>query len=229
MNRTLSSWLAGAVGFGLAAGALAAPYAVSYTSTTQTNSVLPAGVNNGEQFTLTLVLDNGGATTASQSWSADNVQCAIFVFNNAQDKFTAVNYVGHPFTTSTTGNFTTNASGQLQAGAILWEDLSDPIPNPYATNIAGITSVFDWFLNGINDVLFWNSVNISAGFVNVANDVQVSSWSNPVPASGTCGLYFGPPAAAKPIPDMNAWGIALLSGLLGFGAILALQRRRRQA
>jgi hypothetical protein len=208
------------------AGALAAPYSVSYTSTTTTFSTLPVGVNLGEQFTITFVLDNGGATAASQSWSADNVQCAIFVFNNAQNEFTAVNYAGRPFTTTTTGNFTTDAGGALQAGTFEWEDLSDPITNPSATNIAG-TSVYSWYLNGINDVLFWNSGgSLSAGFASVVPDVQVASWTNPVPAGGTCARFLGTPVAQK-VPGLSAWALALLSGLLGLSALFAFQRRRR--
>jgi hypothetical protein len=220
MKKSISTWLSGIAAFGFAIGAMAAPYSVTFTGTSLTGQVFPAGVNNGEQVSIKFVIDNGNSSVASQAWSAANVQCAIFTFNNAQDKFVAINYSGQPFTTSTTGNFTTNGAGVLQAGLIVWRDLSRPITNPKVTNIVGTTSLWSWYINGANDVIYWNPFGTaSVGTSNVANNVQVTNWSNPVPANGVCANLF---QSSQPIPTLSDWGIIMLSALVGLFALVRL-------
>lgn len=214
------------VAFVLVAGvASAAPYSVTFSDTASSLDTFPAGVSAGQQFTAKVVFDNGGTTATNQSWSADNVQCMIFTFNNAQDKFMAMNYSGAGFT-STSGNFTTDGSGLLQAGTIDWFD-DGPIAVPQASNIAGFTNgAVAWFLNGANDVVNFNSSNVSVGFVNVGNDTTVTNWTNPVPAPGACAALFLPKAPALPVPTLGEWAMILLSILLAAGGILARRRQR---
>jgi hypothetical protein len=198
--RSISKWLTGLAAYALVVAAAAAPFSVRYTDTTSV--VTPtAGVIDGQQVTVEFILDNGNTTVVSQTWSAANLKRVCFTFNNAQDKSVAIDYSGSPLTANgstvvTTGNFTTNAAGQLQAGTIDWEDFRDPIPVPHATNIAGVAVVRDWFIDHLNHVLGFDAGQI--GFVNVTNDDTVTNWSNPVPSSGACSAVAGvsPPTVA---------------------------------
>jgi hypothetical protein len=225
VKKTILKWLTGAAAFGFAAGTMAAPFSVKYTDTVSTASVL--GINNGQQATIELIVDNGNSSVANQTWSAANVECVTFKFNNAQDLFVAINYSDSPFTSNTTGNFTTNGAGVLQTAPSNWADTSNPIVNPVVTNIAGSTPVQDWVINHINDVLFLNGAN-NVGFTNVINDTIAADWSNPVPSNGNCSGASGPPAApSQPVPMLTDWVLLMLSGLLALGAVFSLRRQRR--
>jgi len=228
VKNFLSKWLAGAAACGLAVGAVAAPFSVKYTDTVSA-AVPPPGIINGQQVTVEFILDNGNSSAANQTWSAANLKLACFTFNNAQDKSVAINYSGSPLaangsTIVTTGNFTTNGAGQLQAGTIDWEDFREPIPVPFVTNLAGVTSVSDWFIDHFNHVIAFNTGQL--GFANVTNDDQVTNWSNPVASTGVCGGSAPPPVVSQPVPTLSEWGLLMLSGLLAFGAVFALRRQR---
>jgi hypothetical protein len=223
MKTNLLSWLAGAAAFGLAAGAMAAPYSVKYVDTVSTASVL--GITNGQQATIELILDNGNSSVASQTWSAANVTCVTFKFNNAQNLFVAINYSGVPFTFGTTGNFTTNGAGVLQTVPSSWIDFSPFVGNPVVTNIAGSTPLSGMWINANNNVLFLSPSQV--GFTNVANDIIAANWSNPVPSNGNCSGASGPPAAASSIPTLTEWSLLMLAGLLALGAVFALRRQRQ--
>jgi len=188
IKRSILKWLTGVVACGLAVCAVAAPFSVKYTDTVS-GSPPPPEIINGQQVTVEFILDNGNSSAASQTWSAANLKLVCFTFNNAQDKFVSIDYSGSPLTANgstvvTIGNFTTNAAGQLQAGTFDWEDFRDPIPNPHVTNIAGVTTVNDWFIDGLNHVIDFNTGQL--GFTNVANDDDVTNWSNPVSSNGAC-------------------------------------------
>ena len=225
--KNLSKWLAGtamfcAVMHGFAAGAMAAPYSVTYTDTVSGGDpTLPAGVNLGEQVRAEFILNNGNSSVANQTWTAADLKCVIFTFNNAQDKYIAVSYSSKPLSTSETiGNFVTNGSGQLLAGSIDWADF--PVLNPQKTNIAGLTSFDDWVFDGSNGVFFWNGYLLGIDLVNVANDNQVTNWSNPVPSNGVC-------LPASPAPAMaNQTLVFLGAGLLmaGLWSVRRLAARR---
>lgn len=188
INASTSKWLTGVAACGLTVIAVAAPFSVKYTDTVSA-SPPPPGIINGQQVTVEFILDNGNSSAASQTWSAANLKLVCFTFNNAQDKSVSIDYSGSPLTANgstvvTTGNFTTNGSGQLQAGTIDWEDFRDPIPNPHVTNLAGVTTVGDWFIDHFNHVIRFDTGQL--GFTNVVNDDTVTNWSNPVPSTGVC-------------------------------------------
>jgi hypothetical protein len=212
----ISKWLVGLAAFGFALGAVSAPYSVTYTDTANASV---SDIIGNEQATVKFVFDNGNSSVANQAWTAFDVQCVIFTFNNAQNKYVAFNYSGKPFTDFTLGNFTTNGAGQLQSGTFEWFD--DPITNPYVTNITGATGFYDWVINHYNDVLFWGGSN-GVGFNNVLNDDQFTNWSNPVPANGVCAGYF-PPIS---IPTLSEWGKLILSMLLVLVAAFSLRLQR---
>jgi hypothetical protein len=221
MKKSISMFLVGVAALGFAFGAMAAPYSVTYSDTAN-GSVL--GINSGEPFRVRFVFDNGNSSAANQSWSASSLQCVIFTFNNAQDKYVAINYAGNANLYSAIGNFTTDGSGQLQAGTIDWEDGS-PINKPFGTNIIGINQMDSWYINASNDVLYWNNPSGHIGFTNVSNDTQISNWSNPTPANGVCSQYVS--TQAKSIPTLDHWGMILLSSLLALGSIMTLRRLRQ--
>lgn len=195
IKGNISKWLIGAAACGLAVGAIAAPFSVTYTDTVSALAP-PPGIINGQQVTVKFVLDNGNSSAANQTWSAANLKLVCFTFNNAQDKSVAIDYSGSPLssgpTVVTAGNFTTNAAGQLQTGTIDWEDFRDPIPNPHVTNLAGVTVVRDWFIDHFNHVIGFDTGQL--GFTNVLIDDQVTNWTNPVPSSGVCSGGSGPGA-----------------------------------
>jgi hypothetical protein len=224
MKKLISARLICATMLAVASIANAAPYSVTYTDTISAASI--AGINVGEQTTATLVFDNGNTSVANQTWSAADVQCVIFRFNNANDKFAAVNYAGAPFTSETLGTFTTNGTGQLQAGIIDYEDFSDSITNPFVSNIVGVTSFDDWYLNARNSVVYLNVGPIA--YTNVANDTQVTNWTNPVPASGLCASFFQPASQTlQPVPALGQWGVIILAVLIGMAALPWRRRQKR--
>lgn len=230
MKTNIPKWLTVAAAFGFAAGAMAAPFSVKYTDTASTSGP-GLGIISGQQATITLFLDNGNSSVANQTWSAANLKCITFTFNNAQNLFVTINYSGSPLgsnpTATTLGNFTTNASGVLLTVPTDWEDTASPIPNPTVSNIA-ITPVNNWFIDGLNEVLDGNGTHIS--FTNVHNDIIASNWSNPVP-SGVCAGAPPPPpptpTPTQPIPTLTEWGVVVLSSLLVLGAVFSLRRRRQ--
>ena len=237
LNVEVSKWLTGAALCALAVGAVAAPFSVKHVDTVSGAS-LPAGIISGQQFTVEFILDNGGSSTASQTWSAANLKLVCFTFNNAQDKSVSIDYSSTPLTAGSTvvtiGSFTTNGAGQLQPGVIDWEDDRDPIPNPHVTNLAGVTDVNAWFIDHLNSVLDVNTGQV--GFTNVASDDQVTNWSNPVASNGACsggGVLPPPPppppvaTSVQPVPTLGEWALLMLTGLLASGAAFALRRQRR--
>jgi len=230
MKMSSSAAVLAAAALVLAAAANAAPYAVTHTDLLNTNSVLPAGITAGQNMATTFVLDNGNAVATSQTWSAASVQCVIFRFNNAADRFLAVNYVGAPFSSSTTGSFTTDGAGVIQAGSIVWIDFPPPVPpGKVVTNVVGAGPLDGWFINANNDVVLWNpSDSPSVGYVNVGNDTTTTNWSNPVPAPGLCASFLSPGSAgvSTGIPALNEWGLIVLSTLLGLAALVGLRRKR---
>lgn len=228
-KKNISRWLTGVAACGLAAGTVAAPFSVSYSDTmTAVSGALSTEVIAGQLVTVQFILDNGGGSAANQAWSAANLKCVVFTFNNAQDRFVAIDYSSSPLAAGpssvATGSFTTNGAGQLQAGLIDWEHYPFPIPNPFVTNLTGVTFVDDWFVNQFNHVVAFN--NGQTGFVNVVNNGQVANWSNPVVSNGVCSGGSGPPppppsVTSQSIPTLGEWSLIAMSALV---CLLALAR-----
>jgi hypothetical protein len=220
MLKNIAKWLSGAAALGFAAGAMAAQYSVTYTDTSS-NSAL--GIIGGEQATIKIILDNGNSSVANQTWTAANVQCVTFTFNNAQNLFAAINYSGTAFTT-TNGSFTTNGAGVLQTAPLSWDDDAFPVVAPVVTNIAGFTPVQAWFIDAANEVIDGNGAEID--FTNVGNDTTAANWSNPVPDIGGCGAA-PPPTQTQSVPTLTSWGVVMLSSLLVLGVVFSLRRQRQ--
>lgn len=225
MGMRSSAAALAAVTLVLAAAVDAAPYAVTHTDLMNSNTAFPPGIIAGQNMSTTFVLDNGGGVATNQTWGAGNVQCVIFRFNNAANLFLAVNYVGSPFSSSTTGSFATDGAGALQAGTITWVDFPPTIAaSKYVTNVAGAGTLEGWFINAINDVVLYNGNSPSVGYVNVANDTSSANWSNPVPAGGLCATFLN--TTPQVVPTVNQWGLIVLATLLAAAALVVVWRKR---
>lgn len=207
------------------AGALAAPYAITYHGTIA-NSLMPAQAPDGTAFTLTLVMDNGGTTAASQNWSVANLTCGFWRWNSVAVALDLSGGVALGM-----GSAATNAAGVLtgvfadvHTGPLLWTDYSvSGLPLLAGADLIG------WYADGggqpFNIQAPWGATfddGVAGGGVNMVS----GRWSAPRPFTGTCDASAMPPvasaSAAAPVPTLSQWGVLLLSALLG---LLALRRR----
>ncbi|WP_040481880.1 putative Ig domain-containing protein [Luminiphilus syltensis] len=178
-RRTLSK-LVFLLGFmTLSSFVLAAPFTTTYTSTILgSESVGP--FNQGEQFTISIVLDNGGTTAISQTWTPAEVVAISFIMNDAPNVITTV-YSPVVFSNSPTGSFVTDAGGVLTA----LPELQDVDPGGLAVpGFSTVASTNDpatpgaFFINGDNPV-YYNLDGDRAGMTNAANNVLAANWSRP--------------------------------------------------
>ena len=93
-----------------AACAQAAPYAITYESAI-TGSSIPT-VIDPQRFTLTLVMDNDGSSTANAEWVGADLTCAIWRMNDAANVVVAHDLtLAPPY--SAVGRVTTDGGGTL--------------------------------------------------------------------------------------------------------------------
>jgi hypothetical protein len=171
-------------------------------------------------------MDNGGSTTANQTWAAANVTCVKWTMNTAANvtfdhDVTLDNFVS-------IGQVTTDGAGGLTANFSELDDSDGVQAGSYsATGLAIVDPTARWYLNGANgiftpdDWVTW--IDDPLGGV----QMDIASWSNPQPFLGSC--LAAPAAAPMPtaIPTLSEWGTILLSGLLALGTILSLRRQRQ--
>ena len=112
--RTLSTIALAALAWGASATpALASPFSYQFASTIAASaSILPAGLSVGDSAVITVVLDNGGTSTISQTWTAANLQSVTFNFNNGGLLTTFFSPFGGGLS-SDIGDFVTDATGTL--------------------------------------------------------------------------------------------------------------------
>ena len=221
--RRVSGLLAGTVAsLALTTAAIAAPFSISYTGTIAGGSTLP-GVVSGQPYTVTLVVDNGGATAATQAWGSANLQCAIFRMNTAGNVTYAQNLVTSAASMAVAGSITTDGAGALTTNFTSVES-NAPLASTYSAAGIALVDPVNWFLNAINDVFYDTAFARSFGDAAGGTQMGIGSWTNPAPAAGACAAAFGPPAQ---IPTLSQWGMILLAGLLALGAFPLLRGRRR--
>jgi hypothetical protein len=187
----------------------AAPYTVSYADTVESDA---GPYISGGLFTISIVLDNGGATAASQTWTSAHIVSITFNVNDSPNTITTV--LSPVLLTSDVGSFVTNASGALTAVPSQWIDKTS-ISTILSSNDPGGLLEFDFSIRGGNDVYSNRTSGFSAAMTNVKNNVTASFWTNPAVAV----------APATPVPTMSIWGIGLLSGMIG---LLGMYHRRRK-
>lgn len=186
--------------------ATAAPYFITYTGTIE-NSSFPE-VNNGESYTATLVFDNGGASSLSQTWNAGDLTCAIWTANNIRDVQFAHDLSAQG-SLDNTGSVSTNGAGNLTAN--FSEVNAEPVdPGTYTFSGAVISNSVDWFMNDNNNVFHSDSFDEEWGDTAGGVQMNVGNWSNPAPYTGNCEVS---PTTAVPV--MPLWILATLGALLG--------------
>jgi len=183
--------------------AIANPFTVSI-STTQDTSDLPQFFN-GEAISISIVLDNGGTTAISQTWTSVDVVSITFSMNNVPNTVTTV-FPGASLTT-TTGSFVTDASGSLTEVPSEWNGHSPAIISTNDPN-----TVTNFYINGANRV-YYNTEG-AAGMLDVPNNINAAYWD----------FENGSPAPAKAIPTMSQWAMIVLSLML---LVIGLVKTRR--
>jgi hypothetical protein len=200
--------------------AFAAPFAIQYTGTVGGSDIPPVGP--GRTYTVTVVMDNGGATALNQAWVAADLRCAYFAVSGAAF---AQNLLTTPATT-VTGSATTDGAGALTAN--FTEITSSPGAGTSVGFSPPLTPPVDWFMNDVNDVFYDDSQNRSFG--DAAGGVQMAAgnWTNPAPFSGACTAAAAPGflGVGSAIPTVSQWSMAILASLLALGGMFALRRRR---
>lgn len=192
MRKAFLAAACAAVMWATAGEAQAAPISFSWTDTVSGSS-LPSGVSVGDSFTFTLVVDNGGATTVSQTWTSDDFVSASISLNGGA-------YIG-----TATANFGTGGAFQTDGGSAIIA-----VPTEwYAVGGSGSDSLgatdFDWFINGFNGIWSGGETNIWA--TNVSGNQDPANWSigdapSEVPEPSTW-LLFGAGLAMAAIRRRN--------------------------
>lgn len=190
--------------------AVASPFTVSITDT-QVVSDQEEQFFNGEPITIAIVLDNGGTTPNSQTWTSTDVVSVTFIMNDAPNTVTTVFSGPGPFDENA-GDFVTDADGKLTAVPTAWLDES--------VNVISTNDPFtpeEWFINGFNGV-YYNAQWNWAGMTTVVNTRDPDSWTDPVSPAASAT-----PASATPVPTMSAYGLVLTM----LGLLVAAGRRLR--
>ena len=176
--------------FVLSSGSRAAEIYFEYSDTILFTNI--AGLSAGDSVKVTVSLDNGGTTDASQTWATSDLQSVTWDFNNGG----LVTTFSSPFDAGldpiSTGNFVTDESGNLTSVMSNWSDgysLAPPVVADFTTTGNGLN--FAWFLNGVNSVYFQNNYNEWVDLAKVSNMLNTANWyqMSPVPVPAAIWLF----------------------------------------
>ena len=234
MFRVLNALRGVAVGLaalGIPVIAAAAPFSISHTGTIYASNF--PQIINGQPYTVTLVLDNGGATAASQSWTKPALKCAIFRMNAGGTVAFAQDLAATNSELSVTGSIATDGSGALTSIFSAIIDQTGPSAGTYsAAGFAPPPPIY-WYLNSNNYIFYANANAVPAlqyqfGDPSGGVAMSIAGWTNPQPFAGTCSATVPvlPPGGATSVPALGEWALALLSLSLAAGTMLLLRRRR---
>ena len=132
----------------MATSASAVPF--SYRFESQLLFPFGAFAAAGDTTSITVTLDNGGANTVNQVWTAADLVSVAFDINNGA----ATADFFSPFDgglTTAVGGFATNAAGTLISAPTDWDDRN--VTADFVTSFP-ISDDLDWFINGENPVLY---------------------------------------------------------------------------
>lgn len=208
--------------------ASAAPVATTYTGTIGV-STLPGAIS-GQRYTLTLVVDNGSATAASQSWSTGQLTCALWRINDAGSVVFAhdVSAVGRA---SGYGTLATDAAGHLLSMFDGLRTTGDGLaPGRYTALGLPVGATVEWLLLSNASLRLASGEQFTDARPSDGSIVDPAHWSTPVPFSGPCAVAA--PAAgatATPVPVLGWPALALLGlGFIGLGARRLTRRSMRR-
>ena len=206
-------------------GASAAPFATTYTGTIGA-STLP-GAASGQPYTITLVVDNGNAAPASQSWATGDVTCAIWRAGGvalAHDVAAVGRASGY-------GTLAADAAGQLL-------DMFDGLrttgaglpPGSYTATGLPAGATVEWLLLSNATLRLGTGEQFTDARPNDGSVLDPANWSAPAPFGGPCSAAAQPAAAAMPVPALGLPALALLgAGFAGLGARRLRKKERPHA
>lgn len=201
------------------AAAFGAPFAITYSGTMNASTI--PGVNSGEAYTVTLVMDNGGATAASQTWVAGDLTCAMMTMNNSNNVGFAQDLVASAATMAIGGSATTDAGGALTANYT--SIISNGATNFTVAHFAPVAPI-NWFFNSINNIFYDSAFGRSFGDASGGTQMAVGNWTNPQPFTGRCDASAA--IGNYPVPTLSQWGLVILASLMALGSVLVMRRRQ---
>lgn len=149
---------------------VAAPFSYEYADTVSFSDVF--SVNNGDPVKVIVILDNGGTTRNSQTWTSADLKAVVFNFNNG----TAVKTFCAPFDgglVSSGGNFMSDGTGALTSVMTNWADNS--VDTDFTTDM--VMPEYGWYLKGVNNVYDESNGSFSVNFTDVGNMLTASNWA----------------------------------------------------
>ena len=199
MKTHLRSILCVAALAALAGQAHASIVTLTWVTTTASGTSVP-GSSIGESYTTTFRVDNGGSSTASQSWTAANF--VSFRQEGASGWWFESSEINLG---SSSGSFTTDAMGSVSTAGI-WED---GYPNGNVLTSWAGAQLGGWWNNGGNETSCLSGAIACVWATNVSNNVIGSSWTAALAPSAT-------------VPEPASFGLV---GLALLAAGLARKRR----
>ena len=182
--------------------ASAVPFSYRFESTVAAGTVgLPA--SPGDPVSITVTLDNGGASLVTQVWTAADLQTVTFDINNgaATASFFSPFDVGLVFAD---GNFVTDAAGNLTSVMDNWGDVG--VGTDFVASFP-FDSGLSWSINDLNLVLFDSGFSVVLLLADVDGPTDPANWSLVT-------------ATALPLPS------TLLLLLVGLGGVALLRRAK---
>lgn len=171
-----------------ASASIAAPFTFTWNTTLGTSGT---NYNVGEALIVTMVLDNGGTSTISQTWDINDLVSLTVVLNDAPNVITTV-FAGPAFTPpaplpdDTVGSFVTDAGGALIAVPSDWGSRSGSFGTVASTDDPNGNSSIRWVIDGAGGFLYQNN-SIPARPSNGAAGILPASWAGPAAVTYTVG------------------------------------------
>lgn len=195
----------------ISGGAVAAPFSVSYVGTIQDPAEGPddafLNVADGETYKVTLVMDNGGSSSQSQTWVASDLVSIKWEFNDSRNVVFEQDIDTSYSEYEVAGNATTDANGALTA---FFSEVTSGGTVFDAVGLPDLASPAEWYMNEANAVFFSDAEGgtYSPSAEDAADGVQmgIANWSNPVAVASA--------SPSVPVPTLPTILLLVLSGLL---------------